>query len=129
MYEAYFFTPCDFIVMAWMTALRCPLCFQLCGERVDFCFLPPTPSSLIAIFPPPAIFMHNVPPANFLEIEVFSDEGGPHMRFIGPSYLSPATSAYFRDAFSCAKEVVNTTITLHCSFSLPPPPLSPTDLR
>jgi len=36
--------------------------FQLCGERVDFCFPQPTPSSLPTTLSPPTAHVHIVPP-------------------------------------------------------------------
>jgi len=51
--------------------------FQLCGERIDFCFPPPTPSILLVI--PPKAHVHTVPPYATLGITIFDRDGGSSM--------------------------------------------------
>ena len=55
----------------------CIISFQLCGERVDFYFLLPIPSSIPANHPPPMAHVHHVPPVAISEVEVFDGDGDP----------------------------------------------------
>jgi len=47
------------------------LSFQICGERVDFCFPPPIPSPAPTTSPPPLADVLVAPPDVFTSIEVF----------------------------------------------------------
>jgi len=53
------------------------LSFRICGERVDFCFPPPIPSSVPATPPPPPAPIPVAPPDVPASIEVFDGDGGP----------------------------------------------------
>ena len=54
--------------------------FQLCVERVDFYFPPPTPP--LVPTPPslPGAHTYSVPHAAVSSVIVFDGDGGPHMR-------------------------------------------------
>ena len=82
--------------------------------------------SRACILSPLVILVHTVPPITGSEIEVFNGDGGSHMRSIGSSYFSASSLGGIS---TYAREVVNTTIALHGSFSLPFLPLLPTNLR
>ena len=94
-----------------------------------FCFPLLAPSSVPAILPPPMVPVHTVPPTAVSEIEIFDGDGGPHMRFTGFFDFSAPIPPSIGGTSARAREVVDTTIALHGSFGLPPPPLLSNDLR
>ena len=56
------------------------LSFQLCGEREDFYFPPPTPSSVHANLPSPTAAMHHVPLVAISKTKVFDGDEGSCIR-------------------------------------------------
>ena len=56
--------------------------FQLCGERVDFCFTPPIPSSVFAPSSLPKAPTYSILHVAICSVTVFDGDGGPHMRSI-----------------------------------------------
>jgi len=61
--------------------------FQLCGERVDFCFPPPIPSSVYAHPSLPKAPTYSVLHIAVCSVTVFDGDGGPHIRSIVLSNL------------------------------------------
>jgi len=98
-------------------------------ERVDFCFPPPTPSLDRAILSPLVVPMCTVPPGTAFEMKVFDEDGGPHMRSIDAFDLFAPSSAHLGGTSARAREIIDTSATLHGLFSLPPSLLLFTDLR
>ena len=103
--------------------------FQLYGEKVDFCFPPPTLSSMFAILPSTAITVHTLSLVVIYEIDIFDENKEPHTRSKAFSDPFPPVLAHFGDTSAHAREVVDMTVTPHGSFSLPPPSLLSTNLR
>lgn len=63
--------------------------FQFCGERVDFYFPPPLPSSVPALPTPPEAPAYSVPHVANSGITVFDGDGGHNMRSVALSDLRP----------------------------------------
>jgi len=103
--------------------------FQLCGGKVDFCFLPPTPT------PKPTILLHLAMPEHTVshivasEIEVLDGDGRSHMRSTASSDLAARHSAGLGSVSTHVREVVDTIVAFHGPFSLPPPSLFSIHLR
>ena len=96
-----FVVPCDFVVLDMDESFHAPvilgrpflatvgavidvqagiISFQLCGEKVDFYFPPPTPSLLPVIPCSPEAHVHTVPPDATLGTTIFDVDGGSSMR-------------------------------------------------
>ena len=58
--------------------------FQFYGKRVDFCFLPPTPSLVPSACPFHVARTFSTPSVAISEVEESYRDGGPHMRLISP---------------------------------------------
>jgi len=97
------------------------LSFQLYGERVDFCFLPPIPPLKPTILPHPAVPGHTVSPVAVSKIEIFDGDSS--------SDLTTPCLASLGSVSAHAREVVDTTVAFHDSLSLPSPSLLPIHMR
>ena len=94
--------------------------FQLCGERVDFCFPQSTPSSLLATLLPPAAHVHTVPIDGAPGTAIFYGDGGPHMWPTVLQDIPPQILTSFRITSACTEDVVDPTPQFHTSTSTPP---------
>jgi len=145
-----FVIPCDFIVIDIDGNFQAPLIlwrpflatagavidvqagtlsFQLCGERVNFCFPPPTPPSMLANPQSAAAPMYHVPPVAISKPKVFDGDRGDCMRPIVLSDPFPPFPSDFGINFACTGEVVDFTPYFHNSPSPPPVLLSSTIWR
>jgi len=140
-----FVIPCNFIIMDMDGDFHTPLIlgrpflatagvvidkqasilsFQSCGERVDFCFPPPTPFLVPANPPSLAAPAHHVPPVAISKPKVFDEDGGHCTRL---AFLSDPPSPIpinLGITSACTGEVVDSTPYFHTSPSPPPMPLS-----
>ena len=137
-----FIIPCDFIIMGMDKNFRVPLILgkpfltttgavidvqagtiflQMCGERVDFYFPPPTPSS-VPVIPPPSV----VPPNALLRGNVFDGDEGPHMWSGNSSTFSAAIPISFGLTSASTGEEEDHRPHLHSSINSLLVPLSST---
>ena len=93
--------------------------------RVWISVSPPTPRPEPAVLSHPIVPRHSASLVAAFAIEVLDGDGRPHMRSIGSSDLAAPRSANLGGVFARAKEVVDTTVAFHGSFSLPSPSLLP----
>ena len=57
--------------------------------------------------------VHTMPPIAVSEIEVFNEDGGPHMRSIGSSDLCAPNLTSLGGISALSREVVDTTVAFH----------------
>jgi len=135
-----FIIPCDFIVMDMDESSQIPIIlgrpflatvgamidvqqgimsFQFCGEKVDFCFPLPIPSSAPIPPSPPEAHAYFVSCAANSSITVFDGDGRPHMRSLTLSDLHPPIAAAHRGTTFHPREVL-TAIPFITSLSPPP---------
>ena len=136
-----FVIPCDFIVLDMDETSHAPvilgrsflvttaavidvqggtLSFYLCGERVDFCFPPPTPSPLPAIHAPPETPVHTIPPNNVPGTTVFDGDGGSSMWPTVLHNVPPPIPTSFGITYVCTAKVGYPTPSFYTSTGTPP---------
>jgi len=93
--------------------------FQFYGERVDFCFPPPIPSSVTTLSSPSEGLAYPTPHAANSGVTVFDGDRGPNMRFVALPDLHPPIPAALRGATFCHGEVLEATLSI-TSPSSPP---------
>ena len=94
--------------------------FPLCGERVDFCFPPPTPFPLPTTPPSPEAPVHSVPPDGTLGIMVFDGDGGSSMWPTNSHNAPPPIPTDFGITSACTMEVVDLILPSYNSATTPP---------
>jgi len=94
--------------------------FQLCGERVDFCFPPPTASLLPIVPSSPEAHVHTVPPDATLGTTVFDGDGGSSMRPTNAHNSRLSISIDLGITPVCTAEAVNFISPFYNSSSAPP---------
>jgi len=97
--------------------------FRIWGEMVDFCFPPPTASSVPANLLPSAAPMPTITPSTVSKIKIFDGNGGPYMMSIGFSDFSVVVPASLGSAPTRSWEVV--TASPFTTVATPPPPILP----
>ena len=136
-----FVIPCDFIVLDMDESFQAPvilgrpflattrtmidvrastISFQLCRERVDFCFPPPTPFSLPATPSSPEAPVHTVPPDATLSTTIFYGNGGSSVWPIDSYNAPPPIPIDFGITYVCTAEVVDLISPSYNSATTPP---------
>ena len=135
--------PCDFVVLEVDESSQAPvilgrpflattravidvrdgiISFQLGGERVDFCFPPPTPSLLPITSSSPEAHVHTMPPNATLGTTVFDGNSGTSMLPTTAHDAHPPIPTDLGISSIYTGEVVNFTSQFYNSSSRPPEP-------